>query len=135
MPRALTFLLVLAGCAPSDLQSGACGPDGEGCESNGVRIEVINHFLDLDPERDVVVARGGLVELFVDDGGASVYDPTVEITGGELVRIDGRRFLTVRALEDEVLVEVAIDRWSDYIFIESREVDDVGLMPVEDQFY
>ena len=134
MPRSLAFLLALVGCVPSDFNFGPCGPDGEGCVSEGLSIDIRNPFVGLNPESEVVLARGGIVELFVNDGGAGVFDLRFEITGGELVTQAGYRCLTVRALEDEVLVEVDIDRYGDYILFDSLPLDDVKLMPVEEQF-
>jgi len=133
MRRSLGFLLALPGCYFGG-ETGPCeDSDADACVSSGITIDVLNQYADLDPDTEVILARGGTVDLFVDDGGAPADDLVFDITGGELVSLAPRN-LTVRALDEDVWVDVEVGGRSENKRIASRPADDVQLMPVEDQF-
>jgi hypothetical protein len=136
----VVLLAALSGCdfkldILGDEPQGGCQWDDTGyCLPNPPSISIADSYSDLTGATSFTIARGGLVALDVWNGDAdSQAEMEVEVEGGELVTQDDRHMI-VRASAETATVHITIGGYQDSLLLSSMLVDDLAVVPLEEQF-
>jgi hypothetical protein len=136
----LVLVAALSGCdfkldilgddQPSECQWGETGY----CLPDPPSIQIADTYSDPTGATGFTIARGGLVALDVWNGDADSQDEMeAEVEGGELVAQEDRH-MVVRASAATTTVSITIGGYQDSILLLSLPVDDLAVVPLEEQF-